>query len=431
MVYLPSRPYRLGLSLLSRLTLCGLGLLLVCWSGGAALGQNLIYLDLTTHGDDRYYEDSSDIKNSFQTYGQRADLSIIDLQGRIETTQQYFLDVFKATYSNRVFYQSGLSFQVAELSPLITRTVRLGANYGFDGFYNVNDGDPPEFSDGFHSGNGTLEISHNQQLSPRDSMSVDLSYTTSFKENDVAKNDTLLSYNWAIGYDRQFNERVTGGINLSRNETINQDDAITIVTSSALNSTQNLTPRWTLTENLGVSQFQNSVGKDLNTVGGIQASYSYGATLNEEIKNQTLEAEGEKKLPDDEYRTAIDKILNPEQPDVLGFGWQREIATVNQGQDRRLADTFNLSWQHILSPSASVVLSNNRTHETNVGNSATANSIRNNLGIALTKSVKWFNFSYSRTPEQQFTLSYTYERFKQGQFWSDFTIANIAFKALL
>lgn len=397
-----------------------------------ALGQNLLYLDLTTHGDDQIYEDANDVKNSFQTYGQRADLSIIDLQGRVEFTQQYFIDGFQASYSDSTFYQLGLSYELAELSPLTTRTVKLSANYGLDGFYNVNDGTPPEFSDGFRYGSGTLDVGHNQQLGPVSSYFVNLSYQSYFKENQDIKDDTQLSYNWVIGYDRQFTDNINGGINASRSETINQDDLITIVTGAALTSNQVASQRWTLSQNLGISEFQNNLGKDVNTVGGFQATYSYGVTLDEEIKRQSLEAEGEKKLPDDEYRDAIDNILNPEQPDVLSFGWQREIASINQGDQQRLADNFNLSWQHILTPNANIILSNVRTLERNLGgNSATADSVRNNLGAALNISVKWLDFAFSRTPEQQLTLSYTYERFSQGDFWSDFTIANAAIKILL
>lgn len=398
----------------------------------SAYSQNLLYLDLTTHGDDQIYEDANDVKNSFQTYGQRADLSIIDLAGRVEFTQQYFVDGFKTSYSDSTFYQLGLSYELAELSPLITRTVKLSGNYGIDGFYNVNDGTPPEFSNGFRYGNGALDVGHNQQLGPSSSYFVTLGYQSFFKENQDVKDDTQLTYNWGIGYDRQFTENIGGGINASRSETINQDDLITIVTSTSLTSTQNPSPRWTFAENIGVSLFQNNVGKDLNTIGGFQATYSYGVTLDEDIKRQSLEGRGDKKLPDGEYRDAIDDILNPEQPDVLSFGWQREIASINQGDQQRLADNFNLSWQHILTPNSNIVLSNVRTLERTLGGpSPTADSVRNNLGAALNVSVKWLDFAFSRTPEQQLTLSYTYERFSQGDFWSDFTIANVAIKVLL
>lgn len=413
---------------------CGfvLSLWLVLGFGGSAFGQNLFYLDLTTHGDDQVYEDANDVKNSFQTYGQRADLSIIDLQGRVEFTQRYFVDGFQTTYSDATFYQLGASYELVELSPLITRSVMISGNYGLDGFYNVNDGTPPEFSNGFRYGTGSLDIGHNHQLTSNSSYFVNFGYQSFFKENQVVKDDTQITYSWVIGYDRQFTGNVSGGANISRSETINQDDLITIVTSASLSSSQNLNPQWTLSENIGLSEFQNNVGKDINTVGGVQASYSYGATLNEDIKRQTLEAEGEKKLPDAEYRDAIDNILNPEQPDVLSFGWQREIASINQGDQQRLADNFNLSWQHILSPNANLVLTNTRTLERTLGGtSPTANSVRNNLGAALNFSVKWLDFAFSRTPEQQLTVSYTYERFSQADFWSDFTVANIAIKALL
>lgn len=394
--------------------------------------DGLYYLDLTTYHLTEYYKDTSSSNYQFSRFGEKANLSYVNLFDNKEITQSIFGDFYKTTYSKSNFYQAGYNLGVSENSSLVNREVSLTLITGEDGFNQNTSLLVPTFNEKFSYDQINLSTSHNQQLSALDSYSLQLSAQYFQRKSQGLDTDTLLSTTAQGSYSRQLGYNWDAQITLERQESIDQNDNINIILSGLLQNNNQISEFGRLSEQIGLSQQKSANNTVKNLIGGVTYTYTYGETLDD--PEETVSKDGEKddllNLSQDEERGRLDKILNPVPPDVLTLSWLRQFSTFIVGSEKVLSDTFLASWLHALGSKSSLNLEAQHVAQIPENNSNNR-SFRNTGTIRYNHSFKVLNYSFNRPPEQIFSVGLTRVNLGLNNFNSQQTTINAELRILL